>query len=97
MDSHENYLELCAASTAGELSVEEEQKLKEHLAVCAACLRAKQEFGEAIQKAVPALADDLASNPEQSDPAWSVEQAEKALFKRLETYQNTRQIGRAHV
>ena len=35
MDSHEKYVELCAASTAGELSREEEQELEEHLAICA--------------------------------------------------------------
>ena len=89
MDSHEKYLELCAASTAGELSAGEEQKLEEHFAVCASCRRAKHEFESAVQRAVPALADELASNPEQCDPAWPVEQAEKAFFKRLETHQNT--------
>jgi hypothetical protein len=90
MDSHEEYLELCAASTAGELSVEEEKKLEEHLAVCAACRQAKQEYEMAVQKAVPALAEDLASRKEESDASWSVEKAEAAFFKRLGTDQNSR-------
>ena len=60
MDSHEKYLELCAASTAGELSGEEERTLEEHLAVCASCRQAKHKFEMTVQKAVPALADDLA-------------------------------------
>jgi hypothetical protein len=85
MDSHENYLELCAASTAGELSVEEAQELENHLHVCVSCRQAKLEYEAAVQKAVPALADELVSNPEQSDPAWSIEQAEAAFFQRLDS------------
>jgi hypothetical protein len=32
MSSHEKYLELCAASTAGELSPDEQKILEDHLA-----------------------------------------------------------------
>ena len=93
MDSHEKYLELCAASTAGELNAEEEQKLVEHLAVCASCRRAKREYDSAIQQAIPALADDLSSPSEEPDAAWSIERAEAAFFKQLKTDQNTRPLA----
>src|ERR1700732_3614844 len=83
MDSHEKYLELCAASTAAELSVEEERTLEEHLAVCGSCRQAKHKFEMTVQRAVPALADDLASPTGGSDTSWSVEKAEAAFFKRL--------------
>ena len=83
MDSHEKYLELCAASTASELSVEEERTLEKHLAVCASCRQAKHKFEMTVQRAVPALADDLASPTEDPIPSWSVEKAEAAFFKRL--------------
>jgi putative zinc finger protein len=89
MDSHEKYLELCAASTAGELSGEEERTLEEHLAGCASCRQAKHKFEMTVQRAVPALADDLASPTERSDPAWSVEKAEAAFFKRLKADPNS--------
>jgi putative zinc finger protein len=89
MDSHEKYLELCAASTAGELSGEEEIALEEHLAVCAPCRRAKHKFEMTVQRAVPALADDLASHTGGSDTSWSVEKAEVAFFKRLNADQNS--------
>jgi hypothetical protein len=93
MDSHEKYLELCAASTAGELNAEEEQKLVEHLAVCASCRRAKHEYDSAIQQAIPALADDLSSPSEKPDAAWSIERAEAAFFKQLKSDQNTRPLA----
>lgn len=89
MDSHEKYLELCAASTAGELSCEEERTLKEHLAVCGSCRQAKHKFEMTVQKIVPALADDLASPTKRSDAPWSVEKAEAAFFERLQAEQNS--------
>jgi hypothetical protein len=97
MDSHEEYLELCAASTAGELSAEEERKLRGHLATCASCRGARHEFESAVQRAVPALADDLSSPCEGPDPAWSVEQAEAAFFQRLEGEQHTLPSGQSAI
>src|ERR1700691_5902108 len=89
MDSHEKYLELCAVSTAGELSGEEERTLEEHLAVCASCREAKHKFEMTVQRIVPALADDLASRTGEFDTSWSVEKAEVAFFKRLKADQNS--------
>jgi hypothetical protein len=93
MDSHEKYLELCAASTAGELSVEEERMLEKHLAVCASCRQAKHKFEMTVQRAVPALANDLASDTGGSDTSWSVEKAEATFFKRLKADQNSSPSG----
>src|SRR6202050_2979639 len=93
MDSHEKYLELCAASTAGELSGEEERTLEEHLAVCASCREAKRKFEMTVQRAVPALADDLASHTVGSDTSWSLEKAEAAFFKRLKADQNSNPLA----
>ena len=90
MDSHEKYLELCAASTAGELSREEEQELEKHLAVCASCRQAKRQYEITVQRAVPALADELESPVAESDSSWSVEHAEAAFFKRLKNDQSDR-------
>ena len=90
MDSHEKYLELCAASTAGELSVREELALAEHLANCASCRQAKHEFELAVEKAIPALEHDVPSHSEKSDANWSIEKAEAALFERLRTDKSTR-------
>jgi hypothetical protein len=93
MDSHEKYLELCAASTAGELSRDEQQTLEQHLAVCASCRRAKYEFEKTVQKAIPALADNPASHAPEPEGDWSVEKAEAAFFKRLEARQSDGSTG----
>ena len=93
MDSHEKYLELCAASTAGELSGEEERTLEEHLAVCPSCRQAKHKFEMTVQKAVPALADDLASHTGVPDASWSVEKSEAAFFRRLKADQNSNPLA----
>jgi hypothetical protein len=94
MDSHEKYLQLCAVSTANELSGEEERELEGHLAVCASCRQAKREFELALQAAVPALESDVASFSVDADPDWSVEKAEAAFFKRLkEDQRNPPAVG----
>jgi hypothetical protein len=90
MDSHEKYRDLCAASTAGELSREEEQELEEHLAVCASCRQAKHQYETTVQRAVPALAGDLESPVAESDSSWSVEHSEAAFFQRLRNDQSER-------
>jgi hypothetical protein len=85
MSSHEKYLELCAASTAGELSPDEQKILEEHLAGCASCRQAKHEFEITVQSAVPALVDEITPDLDEDDGPWSIEQAEKALFAQLDS------------
>lgn len=85
MGSHEEFLELCAAAAAGELSVEEQAKLDVHLAGCPECRCARSEYEAAAARGLGALAGELDSkSDENSDPSWSVEKAEAAFFKRLD-------------
>jgi len=78
---HNEFLELGALSTSGELTREEQKRLQEHLAVCALCSAVMKQYEAVVSKTIPALAPD----PEysESDPSWSQEQAEAALFQRL--------------
>ena len=78
---HDEFLELCAISTSGELTGEERARLKEHLAVCPSCREAMKQYNAVVSKTIPALASDPESL--ESDPSWSQEQAEAALFQRL--------------
>jgi len=79
--SHDEFLELCAISTSGELTGEELKRLQEHLAVCPSCREAKKQYDAVVSKAIPALAPEPESV--ESDPSWSQEQAEAAFFQRV--------------
>jgi len=60
MRPHEEFLELCAISTTGELTEDEQVKLREHLAVCSECRQALREFETAADVGVPLLSAELA-------------------------------------
>ena len=83
MSPHEEFLELCAASTAGELTKDERHKLDEHLLGCASCREALKQLRETVQTAVPAIAAQLHQINPQPDKSWSQDKAEAALFERL--------------
>jgi len=70
MSPHDEFLELCAVSTSGELSEQERRKLEAHLAGCAECRQALQEFEAAVDVGVPLLASKLspASSLDSSEP-----------------------------
>lgn len=78
---HDEFLGLCALSTSGELTGEEQKRLQEHLAVCPSCREALKHYEVVVSQALPAMAPD----PEdvEPDPSWSQEQAEAAFFQRL--------------
>ena len=79
--SHDEFLELCAISTSGQLTEEEQKRLQEHLAICPSCREATKQYGAVVSTAIPALAPHAESV--ESDPSWSQEQAEASLLQRL--------------
>jgi signal transduction histidine kinase len=56
---HEEFLELCAVSTAGELSQDEQKELHEHLAICPECRQALEEFEAVASVGAPLLSSAL--------------------------------------
>jgi DNA repair exonuclease SbcCD ATPase subunit len=85
---HDEFLELCAVSTSGQLTEEEQKKLQEHLVVCQSCREALRQFEAVIGQTIPAIAADEQSKNEEPEsaepgPSWSQEHAEKAFFQRL--------------
>jgi Putative zinc-finger len=83
MGPHEEFLELCAAATAGELSTDEQSRLNAHLAVCPECRQAMSEFEAATRVTVSALAQEPLPTDGAAGDSWSVEEAESRFFTRL--------------
>lgn len=84
MGLHEKFLELCAAATAGDLSTAERIELTAHLSECPDCRRALQDYELVTANGIPVLAPELARNDESRDGSWSIEDAEKEFFKKLD-------------
>jgi len=89
-EPHNEFLALCAVSTSGQLTEEEQIKLQEHLVVCPSCREVLKQYEAVVNRAIPAIAADKASDDLEADPDWSERQerqAEQAFFKRLEQEQ----------
>ena len=84
---HDEFLELCAASTTGELSHDERERLRQHLAVCASCREALRQYESIVSDVIPAIAGSEAPKTESAADDWSQEKAEKALLDRLSRHQ----------
>jgi len=83
MAPHEEFLELCALATGGGLAPDEQTRLDEHLAGCPDCREAMRQFETVVDRAIPAMASELASETPEEDPSFSQEAAEASFFKRL--------------
>jgi hypothetical protein len=80
---HDEFLELCAVSTSGELTEDEQERLETHLAVCSSCREALRQYQSVVDEAVPSIAATEEPEKIEHHRSWSQERAEKALFNRL--------------
>jgi hypothetical protein len=84
-DPHQEFQELCALSTTGELTVDEWARLTAHLARCASCREAKRQYDRLIASTIPALGAESSADEDGEDAPglWSLEEAEASLLESL--------------
>jgi hypothetical protein len=83
---HDEFLELCAASTSSELTDDEQKRLRDHLAICTSCREALRQYESIVSDVIPSIAASEEPEHGQSAETWSQgqqDQAERALFDRL--------------
>ena len=70
-EPHDEFLELCAISTSGQLSEEDQRRLQEHLAVCSSCRTALQQYEAIIRQPIPAMrAEETPEHLETGGLGW---------------------------
>lgn len=94
-EPHDEFLELCAVSASGQLTQEEQKKLKEHLAVCASCREAIRQYEAVVADVLPAIAADEIPDNIEPGPAWSQQRAEAALLDRIAREEDAGEVARA--
>jgi hypothetical protein len=82
-EPHDEFLELCAVSTSGQLSEEDQRRLQEHLAVCSSCRTALQQYEAIIRHAIPAIRTEETPEHLEAGGAWSDKQADSTLYARI--------------
>lgn len=84
--SHEEFIQLCALSTSGELSDEEWIRLERHLLDCPSCREMKRQYESVVSNLLPALAEasDQSRSAERDPAPWSIEIAEASLMSALD-------------
>jgi len=80
---HEEFLELCALSTSGGLTADEQSRLNEHLSVCDACSAALRDYEKLAHAGIASLSDAfLPSSPAAVSPE-SIESTKRKLFESI--------------
>ncbi len=80
----EEFAELCALSTSGELNAQDSERLREHVAICDACAMLLREYTSLAQVSMVGLAAELA--PEIQVPArYSEKRAERRFVSALQS------------
>jgi hypothetical protein len=82
---HEEFLELCAVSTTGELSEDEQKELHEHLARCSDCRQALEEFKAVADVGTPLLSAEFVkpAPPEDSSPLVMADEPKLATCRQI--------------
>ena len=91
MEPHARFLELCAISTSGELTEEEQKILQGHLAECPNCRQALKEFEAAADVGMPSLYPQMAKPDSLEPDSIPAEVAKAAPAHTTEQVETTQQ------
>ena len=75
MGPHDKFLELCAISTSGDLTDEEQKDLQAHLVECPDCRQALKEFEAAADIGMPLLHSQLSGRDSLEPDSIPIEAA----------------------
>jgi histone H3/H4 len=92
-EPHDEFLELCAVSTSGQLTQDEQKRLDEHLAICPTCRQAIKQYESLVTHAIPAMAAKDIPEDVDPGPAWSQQRAEASLLNRIAQEEHPERIG----
>jgi hypothetical protein len=92
MRPHEEFVELCAVSTSGELSEEDQKRLQDHLAECSECRQALKEFEAVVDLGVPHLSSEL-SAPTLSELSSAPREAVEETLTNAQTQIQTTRLN----
>jgi hypothetical protein len=92
-EPHDEFLELCAVSTSGELTEEEQKRLEDHLAVCSPCRQVLQQYRSVVDQVIPSIVASEEPATVERDSSGSQNRAEKALFDRLAQQEKLQAVG----
>jgi hypothetical protein len=82
MAHHDEFLELCALSTSGDLDEHEQRKLWTHIATCPPCRKALKEFEAIVNYEIPKLAFESTEVGLETNASTTDQVAEKAFVER---------------
>lgn len=93
--SHEEWIELCALSTSGELTDEEWLRLERHLLDCPSCRERKRQYESVVANLLPAVAEasDRSLSHENESRPWPIEGAEAELMASLDRRHSVPKAG----
>ncbi len=95
IEPHDEFLELCAVSTSGQLTQDEQKKLDDHLAVCPACREAIKQYESLVAHTIPAMAAEEVPEDLDPGPSWSQQRAEATVLNRVAEEERRESIGEA--
>src|SRR6202040_139091 len=93
MGPHEEFLELCAVLTSGDLTEEEQKNLQVHLAGCPECRQALSEFEGAADIGVPLLSSKFSVAPSEESESPQGEFTGPVLWKTAARESGAKEAG----